>query len=295
MTTDRSWSQMVDDVIVLLAGNTRYMDQATYLTSGIAAGDVSVPVADGTQVSRGVIEIESELLWVDSVGTNTLTIPPYGRGFSGTSAVAHSANTRVTFNPTFPRVRVKQAINETIAAVGGDLFGVGYDSFTYVAAQVTYDLNAACKGLLDITWDVPGPSLLQQRVRRYGYHQSGGTGGAPTVDVLDPVLPGRDVSYVYMADPVGFDTDSETFVTKTGLPESCYDVITYGAAARLMAGIDAARINPQAVGGNLLDDKSNVGAASTLSRQLYAMHAQRKAEEQKKLQALFPPFVHYQR
>jgi hypothetical protein len=61
------------------------------------------------------------------------------------------------------------------------------------------------------------------------------------VDILDPVLPGRDVSYVYMADPVGFDDDAETFVTKTGLPESCYDVITYGAAARLMAGVDAAR------------------------------------------------------
>jgi hypothetical protein len=286
---------MVDDVIVLLAGNTRYMDQATYLTAGVLVGDLSVAVADGTQVSRGIVEIDSELLWVDSVGSNTLTVPPYGRGYAGTTAVAHSTNARVTFNPTFPRVRVKQAINETIAAVGGDLYGIGYDSFTYVAAQLTYDLNASCRGLLDISWDVPGPSALNQRVRRYAYHQSGGSGGGATVDILDPVLPGRDVSYVYMADPVGFDDDAETFVTKTGLPESCYDVITYGAAARLVAGLDAARINPQAVGGNLLDDKSNVGAASALSRQLYAMHVQRKSEEQKKLQALYPPSVHYQR
>ena len=283
---------MVDDVIVLLAGNTRYMDQATYLTSGIAAGDVSVPVADGTQVSRGVIEIESELLWVDSVGTNTLTIPPYGRGFSGTDAAAHAIDTRVTFNPTFPRATVKRAINETINSVAGDLYGIGYANFTYVAAQLTYDLDASALGLLDITWQVPGPSLLWERVRRWVFNRSA-TG--PTVDVLDPVLPGRTVRYTYMKDPVEFTNDSDVFTTVTGLPASCVDVITYGAAARLMAGLDAARINPQAVSGNLLDDKSNVGASAALSRQLYAMHVQRKTEEQKKLQDQFPAFVHYQR
>ena len=283
---------MVDDVIVLLAGNTRYMDQATYLTSGIDADDLTVAVADGTQVSRGVVEIESELLWVDSVGTNTLTVPPYGRGFSGTDAASHAINTRVTFNPTFPRATVKRALNETINSVAGDLYGIGYANFTYVAAQLTYDLDASALGLLDITWQVPGPSLLWERVRRWVFNRSA-TG--PTVDVLDPVLPGRTVRYTYMKDPVEFTNDSDVFTTVTGLPASCSDVITYGAAARLMAGLDAARINPQAVGGNLLDDKSNVGASAALSRQLYAMHVQRKTEEQKKLQDQFPAFVHYQR
>ena len=288
----RTCTQMVDDVIVLLAGNTRYMDQATYLTTGIDSDDLSVAVADGTQVSRGVIEIESELLWVDSVGTNTLTIPPYGRGFSGTDAASHAIDTRVTFNPTFPRATVKRAINETINSVAGDLYGIGYDDFTYVAAQLTYDLDASAIGLLDITWEVPGPSLLWERVRRWVFNR---TTGGPTVDVLDPVLPGRTVRYTFQKDPVEFTSDSGVFTTVTGLPASCVDVITYGAAARLMAGLDAARINPQAVSGNLLDDKSNVGASAALSRQLYAMHVQRKTEEQKKLQDQFPAFVHYQR
>jgi hypothetical protein len=288
----RTWAELVDDVIVLLAGNTRYMDQSTYLTAGIDSDDLDITVADGTQVSKGVVEIDSEMLWVDSTSASNLVVPPYGRGFSGTNAAAHTTGTRVTFNPTFPRAAVKRAINETIGSVSGDLYGIGYDDFTYEAARLTYSLDATATGLLDLTWELPGPSQLWERVRRWSFNR---TTLGPTVDVLDPVLPGRTVRYTFMKDPAEFTTDADVFTTATGLPASCVDVITYGAAARLMAGVDAARINPQAVGGNLLDDKSNVGSAAALSRQLYAMHVQRKTEEQKKLLDQFPAFVHYQR
>ena len=92
-----TFAELTDSTLLYLYGYTTLQDQATYLTSNVAADALTMPIADGTSISRGTIEIDNELIWVDSVdsGAGTVTIPPYGRGYRGTTATTHTSGTRV--------------------------------------------------------------------------------------------------------------------------------------------------------------------------------------------------------
>ena len=63
MTT---YNDLVNDTVIALSGYTSRQDQATYLTQDINETTTSFTVADGSIISRGIIEIDDELMWVDS-------------------------------------------------------------------------------------------------------------------------------------------------------------------------------------------------------------------------------------
>ena len=72
---------LIDETNLALTGYTNRQDQATFLTADIGSTDTTFTVADGTVLTRGLVEIDDELIWVDSFDrtTNTATIPGYGR------------------------------------------------------------------------------------------------------------------------------------------------------------------------------------------------------------------------
>jgi len=74
---------LIDETALSLTGYTNRQDQATYLTAPMSATDLTFTVADGTVLTRGLVEIDDELIWVDSFDrtSNVATIPSYGRGF----------------------------------------------------------------------------------------------------------------------------------------------------------------------------------------------------------------------
>ena len=113
------FSELIDETSLSLTGYTNRQDQATFLTSPMAATDLTFVVADGTVLTRGLVEIDEELIWVDSFDrtSNTATIPAYGRGFRDTTATVHSAGVRVTIAPSFPRAMIRKDINEAIDAI----------------------------------------------------------------------------------------------------------------------------------------------------------------------------------
>jgi hypothetical protein len=82
-------------------------------------------------------------MWIDSFDrvANTATVSPYGRGYLGTTAATHTADTKVTISPTFPRYVVKKAINDTINAAGSTIYAAKVTTFTFNAAQTTYDFD----------------------------------------------------------------------------------------------------------------------------------------------------------
>lgn len=120
------FSELIDETSLSLTGYTNRQDQATFLTSPMAATDLTFVVADGTVLTRGLVEIDEELIWVDSFDrtSNTATIPAYGRGFRDTTAAVHTAGTRVTITPSFPRSVIRRNLQQAIDAVYPDLFGV---------------------------------------------------------------------------------------------------------------------------------------------------------------------------
>lgn len=301
--------QMIDEVIVNLAGYTFQQDRSTYLktavttTTSSSASPLILSLGSTENVGKGVIEIDEELLWVDSFDriANTATIAPYGRGYLGTTAATHAADTKVTVSPTFPRTAVKRAINDTIRSLGANIFAVKSTSFTFNAAQTTYafnDLNI--KNIITVSWQSIGPSQEWIPIRRYDFDSTADStafgASAQTITIgADAPMPGRTVRVVYATDPVSFTTNAQDYVTQTGLPESTRDVAILGAAYRLLSFLDPARAAQTSPQADETDSKRPYGASQSATKQLYALYAQRLQEETKAQQQNYPPRVHFSR
>lgn len=297
MTT---FSQMVDDTLLYLQGFTTLQDQATYLTSGLGPSSTTATVADATSISRGVIEIGSELIWVDSVDAqnNTLRIPPYGRGFRGTTAGDHDNGDRVVSSPLFPRHLVKQAINQAITAVYPDLWGVGTATFTLNPAITTYALPAGTTKVLQASWQTVGPTKEWVPVRRWRLDQHANTGAfssGATFSVYDSITPGRTVQVVYGKQPTVLSADGDDFVSVTGLPVSTEDVIRLGAAYRMVPFFDSPHLSGMSAEADFASANRPVGASAQLGRFLLQQYQVRLTEEARRLQDLFPVRSHYSR
>ena len=306
MTT--TLTDLINEVQINLAGYTYQQDRATHLgaavttTTSSSTSPTILTLGSTENLGKGVIEIDEELLWIDSFDrvANTATVSPYGRGYLGTTAATHTLDTKVTISPTFPRYVVKKAINDTINAAGSTIYAAKVTTFTFNAAQTTYDFDGLnIQNILTIMWQSVGPSQEWLPVRRWSWDSKadatafGAT--SQTVTIGDYITPGRTVKVVYSTDPVPFTTNAQDFSTQTGLPESCKDVIVLGASYRLLTYLDPARagqVSPQA---DETDSKRPYGASQTATKQLYALYTQRLNEETQRQQTLYPIRVHYSR
>jgi hypothetical protein len=301
-------TDLINEVQINLAGYTYQQDRATHLTSAVttltspSTSPTVLSLGSTENLGKGVVEIDEELLWVDSFDriANTATVSPYGRGYLGTTAATHTADTKVTISPTFPRYVIKKAINDTINAAGSTIFAAKVTTFTFNAAQTTYDFDGLnIQNILTIMWQSVGPSQEWIPVRRWSWDSKadatafGAT--SQTVTIGDYITPGRTVKVVYATDPEPFTTNAQDFSTQTGLPNSCKDVIVLGASYRLLTYLDparAAQVSPQA---DETDSKRPYGASQTATKQLYALYTQRLNEETQRQQTLYPIRVHYSR
>ena len=311
MTT--TLANMMDEVQVNLAGYTFQQDRTTYISSAVStttsssASPLILSLGSTESLGKGIVEIDEELLWVDSYDrvANTATVAPYGRGYLGTTAATHSADAKVTIAPTFPRFNIKRAINDTIRSLGASIFAMKTTTFTFNAAVSTYAFaNLDIKNILTVHWQDIGPSKEWRPIRKYDFDAVAnpeafgyvsGTDNVQTITLGEAPISGRTVKVVYATDPTPFTTNSQVYVTQTGLPESTRDVVILGAAYRLLAYLDparAAQVSPQA---DETDSKRPYGASQTATKQLYALYSQRLAEETKAQQQNYPPKVHYSR
>jgi hypothetical protein len=299
---------MIDEVAVNLSGYTFQQDRATYLTHAVttttssSASPLVLQLGSTDSVGKGVIEIDEELMWVDSFDrvANTATVAPFGRGYLGTVADTHLADSKVTISPTFPRFNIKRAINDTIRALGANIFAVKTTTFTFTSSVSTYAFNNLnIKNILSVTWQDIGPSREWVPLRRWDFDSLASTtafgAGAQTITLGEAPVSGRTVKVVYATDPEPFTSNSDVYATVTGLPESTRDVVVLGAAYRLLSFLDPARasqVSPQA---DETDSKRPYGASQTATKQLYALYIQRLDEETKSQQQNYPIKVHYSR
>jgi len=307
-------TNMIDEVSMNLSGYTLQQDRATYLKTAIttttspSSAPTIVSLASTDSVGKGIIEIDEELLWVDTydrVG-NTATIAPYGRGYLGTGpavneGVTHLADAKVTIAPTFPRFTIKRAINDTISAIGSSIFAAKTTTITSNSAVSAFRLPTTgatldISKILAIAYQALGSSKEWIPIRSYrfdGNANSTAFTSGQTVSIYDYIPSGRTVQIVYATDPVPFTTNAGVFTDVTGLPESCKDLIILGATYRLLSNLDPARasmVSPQA---DETDSKRPYGSSQSLTKQVYALFNQRLNEEIRNQQDKYPIRVHY--
>lgn len=300
MTT--TYTNMVDEALLNLSGYTMRQDRSTHLTQDINSSALTLNLADVSNIGKGVVEIDDELLWIDNYDrvSNTATVAPYGRGYNGTTAAAHTANSRVTVAPTFPKAVVKKAINDTIDAVFPQLFAVGVHVFNFNSAKTTYSLPVEAQTILYVSWQPTGSTeewlpLRNWRQDPLANATSFATGNS--ISVYDNVQPGRKIQVYYTKKPTTLSASagSAVFETVTGLPSSCKDVILYGASYRLASFIDPGRLNYSSAEADNADTKIQYGSGASTARFMLGLYQQRLNEEAGKLRDVYPTRIHYTR
>ena len=300
MTT--TYASMVDEALLNLSGYTLRQDRTTHLTQAITDSELTLHLGSVTNIGKGVVEIDDELVWIDSYDrtSNTATVAPYGRGYNGTTAAAHLENARVTVAPTFPKATVKRAINETIDAVFPQLFAVGVHTFNYNQVKTTYSLPADVQTVLYVSWKVTGPSGEWLPLRGWRHDPLANATDFTTgnsISIYDRIEAGRTVQVYYTKMPttLAASAGSAVFETVTGLPSSCKDVILYGASYRLSAFIDPGRLNYTSAEADNADTKIQYGSGASTARFMLGLFTQRLNEESAKLKDVYPTRIHYTR
>ena len=296
-----TFSQMVDEVRTNLAGYTLRQDRITYLTNqgGINTTDLAINIGNSENLAKGIIEIDNELIWINTFDKNSLTlnvIPGFGRGYGGTTPAPHAQNSQVTLTPTFPKINIQKAINDTINSLYPKLFAISSTTFTFNAAQVAYALPDDARDVLFVSWQTVGPSKEWLPVNRWRIDRMANVAAfdtTKTVNIYEKIMPGRTVQVYYSTIPNNLSGANDDFAAVTGLPETSRDVITLGAAARLLSYLDTGRINLSSAEADINDTKLPSTAGANASKYVYALYQQRLTEEANKLQDRFPIRVHY--
>lgn len=294
-------NEMVDEIKTNLQGYTLRQDRISYVANsgGLSTTSSSITIGSASNLAKGTIEIDDELIWIDSFdkATNTLNvIPGFGRGYQGTTPAPHAQYAQVTLAPTFPRSSIKKAINDTINSLFPNLWIVSTYTFTFNASVTTYALPDDLESILYMSWQTTGSSqewLPINRWRADGMANAATFNTNNTVSIYDSVQPGRTVQVWYTSTANTLDNNTDDFADVTGLPQSCQDVVTLGASYKLLSFLDSGRINLTSAEADSADSKIPSTAGASSSRYIFALYQQRLNEEALKLKDKYPIRLHY--
>lgn len=281
-------NDLTDEVLAYLRSFTKDQEAATFITAPIDATALEVPVADTNYVSRGRFQIDEEVLWVDHVDRerSVAIIPPYGRGMDGTVATAHAVGTQAINNPLYPRHLVNKTVNQTITAMGSDLYAVKSFQVQAKTLGYAYELPADVRNILSISYIAkPSSYKFPTFVKSYTYDPAAppsisSTGKA--VFIYDVVTPLFEYTISYAGWPAPLETPESDF-SETGLPMTSYDCVVLGCAARLLSVAAAAMIQSQSVEANVVDQKTDPSSITAQSKYLFGLFQNRLQEERLRL------------
>ena len=294
-------NDMVSEIKSNLQGYTLRQDRISNVANlaGLTTTSTAITIGSASNLAKGIIEIDDELIFIDSFdkATNVLNvIPGFGRGYQGTSPAPHTVNSQVTLAPTFPRVTIKRAINDTINSLYPSLWAISSYTFTFNASVTTYALPDDVESILYMSWQTTGSSLEWLPINRWRADPMANIATfntTNTVNIYENIQPGRTVQVYYTTTPNTLDNNTDDYADVTGLPASSVEVVILGACYKLLSYVDAGRINLSSAEADLNDTKipSTAGVAS--SRYIFALYQQRLNEEALKLQDKYPIRIHY--
>jgi hypothetical protein len=295
-----TFGQLADRVDALLHSYTENTEPSTWLTTSATSTSTSLTVYDATVVGRGYVQIDDEIVFVNSTDNvaNTLTLAPWGRAQRGTTAAVHNTNAKVTVAPLFPRQEIKNAINNTIDSMYPSVFAVSSYDFDYVASRYSYQIPAAVQNILSVTYSIVGPSKEWFPARAWQLDRTADDDAFSTgksLSIYSEIVPGQTVHITYSKRPTLLVNDSDDYETVTGLPSYSEDVVIYGAAFRMVSFLDPSRLGPQSAAADMLDGVRPTGSGQNASRYLYNIYQQRLNEVANNQRRQYPIRSHYQR
>lgn len=301
-----TFANIVDRTKQQLLGYTKDQASLSELAAPVSPTDtiLMVDAETVTNLSRGIIEIDDEMILTKTYDRSTGTVVVLGlqngRGYDGTVAASHDVNALVVNDPRFPRQRIKEAINDTINSLYPDLWVFDEYEFPYIAARYEYPIPADADDIYKVVVNTIGPSGVWFPAQSWRFNPmasttSGQVKPTPTptgksVQIYDRIVPGRNVRISYTKKPNTLTNNDDDFEITTGFPERYVDMITYGAAWRLLPAYEAGRLQQASIESTERAPLVPTSAASQASQFFLALYTKRLTEERTRLQRLYESY-----
>jgi hypothetical protein len=288
-------NDLIGEIASSLHSYTGVQEQSTHLTTAVNTTDLSFAVDSSDGISRGIAEVDDEMVYVTVVDNNTLTIPPYGRGYRGSTAATHALNTQVVCDPAFPRSEIRKAVEQCMLGLYPTLFQIKTVDLAYSVLPIGYTLPADCDQVLDVKVQAPSdPADYWIPLYNWSFDSTSAESSTKALNLFDGCAAGSTIHVVYQAGFGTFAALTDTLAS-VGLKESYADMIMYNVTARMLRFAESARVQTRTVENLSRSAVVQVGDATKVANQLYAMYQQRLQEERSKLLALTPARIHFQR
>lgn len=254
------------------------------LNGAINDSVTSLTLTTHADVPQGIIEIDSEIIYVYEAETTT-TLSPVERGFWDTVAATHANGARVWIGPEFPRKTILNALN----AIIGDLPSHGL----YLKAtdtdetwtDLTYkELPTGGVDVVDIVYldELSRPTYLERNTdyevitsyepARYRIFSGGDFG--------------RTLSVIYKKDFAQVTTESDNLTT-IGIPVSLQNHLWMGIAGYLLQSRDIQRAEESGFQTAQIGAAINVGQAMLRNFERYVENEVRKLLLRRPTQIVF--------
>jgi hypothetical protein len=295
-------NQLVEQTIAEIGSYVKNQESVTVITSSMSSSDLTVAIDDATSLSKGIVEIDDELVYVKKSIKDSGTIQilgvagnPVGRGWRATTATSHVAGSVVRNNPLFPRTQVKRAVLETIKGMNFPV--ISNYTFQFNGSDYSYIMPDALEDITGISWDVPDSTGVWQIIKGWrldtNYYNPDTQATGQALVLKETPMPGRDVRVQYTKFPTVI-TDNQD-LTVSGLPSSCEDVVRLGAMYRLLSTVDPGKVTAVSVSADALDQPVAAGASTNAAKYIFQLYTVRLAEEIAKQQANFLNTIQYTR
>jgi hypothetical protein len=163
-------NNLVEQTIAEIGSYVKNQESVTVITSSMDSDDLTIAIDDATSLSKGIVEIDEELIYVKKSIKDSGTIQilgvagnPVGRGWRGTAATSHVAGSVVRNNPLFPRTQVKRAILETIKGMNFPV--IANETFQFNGSDYSYIMPNSLVDITGISWDVPDSTGVWQVIK----------------------------------------------------------------------------------------------------------------------------------
>lgn len=295
-------NQLTEQTIAEIGSYVKNQESVTIITSAATAGDTTISVDDVSSLSKGIVEIDDELIYVKKAISDSGTIQilgtagnPVGRGWRSTTATSHVSGSVVRNNPIFPRSQVKRAILETIK--GMNFPCITNETFTFNGSDYSYIMPDSLVDITGISWDVPDSTGVWQIIKGWrldtNYYDESTASIKQALVLKESPMPGRTVNVQYTKYPTSITDNQE--LTVSGLPASCEDVVRLGAMYRLLSTVDPGKVTAVSVSADALDQPVQAGASTTAAKYIFQLYTVRLQEEIAKQQANFLNTIQYTR
>lgn len=287
-----SVSRLIDEIQSALHGYVRDQSQVTDLAQSMDDVQLTGMVSEGVQLSRGLIEIDDELVYVKTINpSGQFVIPPWGRGQSGSAAAAHAAGAKVTQSPLYPRKAVRDGIYWCLREMFPRVFAVREVLYDVDVVRTNHPLPDDCWQVHAVEWSVPGPSRMWERMFRWRMNMTDTT---TEIELLGRRWPGQDKLRVLYSvqPPVMYEFDD---LSAYGYSQHLHDIIVLGTTARLLMLTEPARLQVESVESHGRSEVVDGGTLVQVAQRMYALFDRRVEQESLRLLARFPTRMHLTR